>query len=86
MPNFNPAKHNNALNPYTLSTEKQLEVMEAVDDSRLTNPPGDYFRLELEGRNIDIPKLEVVSKETEDGKITTVSTAAYIRKLLKIKE
>lgn len=71
------------MNPYTLSPEKQQEIMDAVNDPRLTNPPGDYFRLELKDRNIDIPKLEVISKKTENGKISTVDTAAYIKKLLK---
>lgn len=71
------------MNPYTLSPEKQQEVVDAVNDSRLTNLPGDYFRLELKDKSIDIPKIEVVSKETKDGKITAVSTAAYIKKLLK---
>lgn len=82
MSNFDPEKYKNTINPYTISEEEQLRIMNTVDDQRLTNPPGDYFRLELANKVIDIPKLEMISKQTEDGKITAVSTIEYIKNLL----
>lgn len=83
MTNFNPDKHENTINPYTISDEEQSKIVKIVDDQRLSNPPGDYFRLKLKNKNIDIPKLNVISKKTDSGKITTISTTVYINDLLK---
>jgi hypothetical protein len=69
MANLNPEKHDNVFNPYTLQEEKQEEIIKVINDDRLTNPPGDYFRLKLANETIDIPKLARVSvkKRRRDG-------------------
>lgn len=82
MKNFNPEEYENTINPYTLPKAKQQKVIDVVDDERLTNPPGDYFRLKLQDGTIDIPKLELIGKKTTEGKITRLPVQDYIRDLL----
>lgn len=83
MTAFNPNEHDNAINPYTLPEEKQAKIMAAVDDSRLSNPSGDYFKLEINDEVIEIPKAEKISIHTENENITTVSTITYIKNQLR---
>ncbi|MEX2514828.1 MAG: hypothetical protein WD335_01720 [Candidatus Paceibacterota bacterium] len=82
MTNLNPDKYGNVINPYTLPKSEQIKIMERIDDKRLTNPPGDYFQLNLDCDVIDIPKLRQISQQTADGKVSTVSVIDYIQQQL----
>jgi len=78
MVNLNPEEFENVVNPYTLAKQEQEEIVAEINDVRLTNPPGDYFRLKLVDESIDIPKLKYISIKTKDGKISRLSVVDYI--------
>lgn len=82
MGNFNPENHDNTVNPYTLSPQEQADIMETIDDERLTNPTGDYFKLKIDDQEIDIPKLKTVSTKTASGTVKSISTVTYIQEKL----
>lgn len=75
--NFNPEDFENTINPYRLSKKEQIRIMKEINDDRLTNPPGDYFRLELEDTTIDIPKLEYIGIK-KAGNISRLSIIDFI--------
>jgi|GEM_PF-1145168 hypothetical protein len=82
MSNFNPSNHDNVINPYTLSKVEQEEIIRLINDNRLSNPPGEYFKLQMDGRVIDIPKLKNISLKTSKGKIRSISVTDFITQKL----
>lgn len=83
MNNFNPDNFKNTVNPYRLSKSDQMKVMENINDDRLTNPDGDYFRLKMGNSLIDIPKLRRVSIKTKNGRIRSIPVINYILQQLR---
>ncbi|MEX2369236.1 MAG: hypothetical protein WD552_02505 [Candidatus Paceibacterota bacterium] len=82
MANLNSEEFDNVVNPFTLSKQKQEEIITTVADARLTNPAGDYFCLELANETIDIPKLEYIGVKTAGGRISRLAVADFICKQL----
>lgn len=82
MVSFNSQQHDNAISPFSLSSDEIEEIYNAVDDDRLKNPDGDYFVLDLRDKKIKIPKQKKIGIKTDTEKITVMKTADYIKQLL----
>jgi hypothetical protein len=82
MNNLNPSDHDNVINLYGLSKTEQEEIIQSINDKRLSNPSGDYFKLETDGRILDIPKSKNISIKTSHGKIRSIPVTDFINKKL----